>query len=126
MVRETHPDSGLADAAAQDWPKIIQEFLETDKKVAFAVVMLGANDRKPIREGEVSHPPLSEPWKQIYGQRIESVLRVFQERRQTRPVYAKWAGEIGASVTRPRFRSAAARACTESAVHWWLRPSTFS
>ena len=24
----------LADAAAQDWPKIIQEFLETDKKVA--------------------------------------------------------------------------------------------
>ena len=41
-----------ADAATQDWPKIIQEFLETHKKVAFAVVMLGANDRKPIREGE--------------------------------------------------------------------------
>ena len=81
VVRETHSDSGLADAAAQDWPKIIQEFLETDKKVAYAVVMLGANDRKPIREGEVSHPPLSEPWKEIYGQRIESVLRVFQERR---------------------------------------------
>jgi hypothetical protein len=81
VVRETHSDSGLADAAAQDWPKIIQEFLETDKKVAFAVVMLGANDRKPIREGEVSNPPLSEPWKEIYGQRIESVLRVFQERR---------------------------------------------
>jgi len=81
VVRETHSDSGLADAAAQDWPKIIQEFLETDKKVAYAVVMLGANDRKPIREGEVSHPPLSEPWKEVYGQRIESVLRVFQERR---------------------------------------------
>ena len=81
VVRETHSDSGLADAAAQDWPKIIQEFLETDKKVAYAVVMLGANDRKPIREGEVSNPPLSEPWKEIYGQRIESVLRVFQERR---------------------------------------------
>jgi uncharacterized protein len=81
VVRETHSDSGLADAAAQDWPKIIHEFLETDKKVAYAVVMLGANDRKPIREGEVSHPPLSEPWKEIYGQRIESVLRVFQERR---------------------------------------------
>src|SRR3954453_19795402 len=81
VVRETHSDSGLADAAAQDWPKIIQEFLETDKKVAYAVVMLGANDRKPIREGEVSHPPLSEPWKEIYGQRIESVLRLFQERR---------------------------------------------
>src|SRR3954447_24411714 len=43
--------------------------------------MLGVNDRKPIREGEVSHPSLSEPWKEIYGQRIESVLRVFQERR---------------------------------------------
>src|SRR4051812_33024931 len=81
VVRETQPDGGLADAAAQDWPKIIQEFLETDKKVGFAVVMLGTNDRKPIREGEVSHPPLSEPWKEIYSQRIESVLRVFQERR---------------------------------------------
>src|SRR3954452_832842 len=41
VVRETHSDSGLADAAAQDWPKIIQELLEKDKKVAFAVVMLG-------------------------------------------------------------------------------------
>src|SRR3954452_5987506 len=81
VVRETRSDSGLADAAADDWPKIIQELLEKDKKVAFAVVMLGVNDRKPIREGEVSHPPLSEPWKGIYGQRIESVLRVFQERR---------------------------------------------
>src|SRR5215218_5231409 len=81
VVRETRSDSGLADAAADDWPKIIQELLEKDKKVAFAVVMLGVNDRKPIREGEVSHPPLSEPWKEICGQRIESVLRVFQERR---------------------------------------------
>jgi len=81
VVRETRSDSGLADAAADDWPKIIQELLEKDKKVAFAVVMLGVNDRNTIREGEVSHPPLSEPWKGIYGQRIESVLRVFQERR---------------------------------------------
>src|SRR4051794_1401536 len=81
VVRETRSDSGLTDAAADDWPKIIQELLEKDKKVAFAVVMLGVNDRKPIREGEVSHPLLSEPWKEIYGQRIESVLRVFQERR---------------------------------------------
>jgi hypothetical protein len=81
VVSETRSDGGLADAGAHDWPKIIQEYLATDKKVAFAVVMLGANDRQAIREGEVSHPPLSEPWKEIYGQRVESVLRVFQERR---------------------------------------------
>jgi len=42
VSRETRPESGLADAAAGDWPKIIQEFLENDKKVAFAVIMLGA------------------------------------------------------------------------------------
>ena len=30
VVRETHSDSGLADAAAQDWPKIIREFLQPD------------------------------------------------------------------------------------------------
>ncbi len=81
VVSETRPDGGLADAVAHDWPKIIQEYLETDKKVAFAVVMLGANDRQAIREDEVSHPPLSDLWTEIYGQRVESVLRVFQERR---------------------------------------------
>ena len=81
VVSETRADGGLAGAPAHDWPKIIQEFLEGDNKVAYAVVMLGSNDRQSIKEGEVSHAPLSDRWKEIYGQRVESVLRVFQDRR---------------------------------------------
>jgi hypothetical protein len=42
--------------------------------------MLGANDRQPIRDGDVSHEPLSDRWRAIYRTRVEAVMRVFQER----------------------------------------------
>jgi hypothetical protein len=45
-----------------------------------AVVMLGLNDRQPIKEGEQSAEPLSEKWKNLYRQRVDAVLRTFQER----------------------------------------------
>jgi uncharacterized protein len=87
VVRETRADGGLA-GTVHDWAKIIQDFLAGNQKVAYAVVMFGFNDRRSISEGEVSHEPFSDRWKEIYGERIGSLLRVFQERNM--PVF--WVG----------------------------------
>ncbi len=81
VVRRTRGDSGLVRTDHHDWPKAIREFLSGDNKVTFAVVMLGANDRQTIREGEASHEPLSERWREIYRERVDAIVQAFSERR---------------------------------------------
>lgn len=81
IVRKARGDSGLVRADVQDWPKAIREYLAADPKVRYAVVMLGANDRQPIREGETAHEPLSDRWKELYRQRVDDVIKIFAERK---------------------------------------------
>jgi hypothetical protein len=81
IERKVRGDSGLVRADHYDWPKALQEFFISNPKITFAIVMLGANDRQAIREGEVSHDPLSDRWREIYRDRVDAVVRAFTERR---------------------------------------------
>jgi hypothetical protein len=79
VVRKARTDISLAREGAE-WPKIIQEVLNGGQKITVAVVMLGSNERQSIMEGEVTHEPVSERWKQLYRDRVDAVVRTFQER----------------------------------------------
>src|SRR3954452_1854486 len=57
VVDETKEDTGLVRSDAHDWVKHIQDYLNGKPKITAAVVMLGANDRQAIREGETSLDP---------------------------------------------------------------------
>jgi uncharacterized protein len=81
IVNKARGDSGLVRIDHYDWPKTIQEFLASGQKVTYAVVMLGANDRQAIREGEATHDPLSDRWREIYRERVDAAIRPFVERR---------------------------------------------
>lgn len=80
VSRQTRPDSGLVRSDFHDWPRTAREFLASDRKISIAVIMLGSNDRQPIREGEVTHEPLSDRWRELYRDRIDALLRVFAEK----------------------------------------------
>ncbi|HEY8384566.1 MAG TPA: GDSL-type esterase/lipase family protein [Microvirga sp.] len=80
VARKVRADGGLTRSEPGEWPKFIQDTLNGGQKITVAVLMLGANDRQAIREGETTHEPLSERWKQIYRERVDAVVRVFQER----------------------------------------------
>lgn len=81
IERRLRGDSGLARADVYDWPKVMADFLATNPKITYAVVMLGANDRQPIREGDVSHEPLSERWRELYRARVDAVVKTFADRK---------------------------------------------
>jgi uncharacterized protein len=81
IVSKTRGDTGLARMDHHDWPKAIQEVLNSNQKITYAVVMLGSNDRQIIREGETSHDPLTDRWREIYRERVDAVLKPFVERR---------------------------------------------
>jgi hypothetical protein len=48
--------------------------------LTFVVLMFGANERVPIVEGEASHEPLSERWRELYRERLEGVFRILNDR----------------------------------------------
>jgi len=80
VVRKTRAEAGLLRADLVEWPKFIRETLDGGQKISLAVVMLGANDRQPIREGSETYEPLTDRWQELYRQRIDAVMQVFRER----------------------------------------------
>lgn len=81
VVDESEADTGLVRADVHDWPKQIQDYLNGNPKITAAIVMLGANDRQAIREGETSHDPLSDRWRELYRERVDAALRPFVDKR---------------------------------------------
>ncbi len=81
VIKRTRPDSGLVRPDFHDWAKAARELVASDQRVSIAVMLVGANDRQPIREGDATHEPLSERWRDIYRDRIDAVVQVFRERR---------------------------------------------
>lgn len=74
-------ESGLVRPESYDWPKAIQDYLATNPKITVAVMMIGINDRQPIREGDTQHEPLSDRWKELYRDRVDAVVRAFSDRK---------------------------------------------
>ncbi|RXT54485.1 hypothetical protein B6S44_12635 [Bosea sp. Tri-44] len=81
VVNKAKADSGLVRTDFYDWPKAAGELLAADAKVMVGVVILGPNDRQVIREGDVTHEPLSERWLQLYKARIDAVAAAFGAKR---------------------------------------------
>lgn len=81
VIRRSRPDSGLVRADFHDWPKAVRDLLASDQKISLAVMLIGSNDRQAIREGDVTHEPLSERWREIYHERVDAIAQAFAERR---------------------------------------------
>ncbi|WP_370692874.1 DUF459 domain-containing protein [Methylobacterium sp.] len=81
VIDRSRADSGLVRRDLVDWPKAAEDYLKTTPKVAYALVMVGANDRQPIRDGDQTVEPLSERWRQLYGERVEALVKVFVDQK---------------------------------------------
>ncbi|MDP4023483.1 DUF459 domain-containing protein [Methylobacterium sp. NEAU 140] len=74
-------DSGLVRKDVVDWPKAAEDYLQANPKTRFALVMVGANDRQPIREGDQTFDPLTDRWRELYRGRVEALVKVFADRK---------------------------------------------
>ena len=62
-----------------DWPKALRALLG-DTKVDALVVMIGSNDRQPLRGASAPAEPLSPEWEALYGNRIETLVGIAREK----------------------------------------------
>lgn len=75
MVRhKTVSASGLVRDDFHDWAKVVPDLLAERQPLAALVVMLGLNDRQPIRAGGESFDPLSDAWREAYRKRVDAII----------------------------------------------------
>lgn len=81
VIHKAKPDSGLVRSDFYDWPKAASELLASDQKISIGVILLGLNDRQPLREGETVYEPLSPRWLELYRDRIDAIASAFAGKR---------------------------------------------
>ena len=69
--------SGLIRSDYFDWAKYAADTAKAKDKPDFVVIMLGANDGQPIRDGADVLEALSDRWSELYAPRIDAVLAPF-------------------------------------------------
>lgn len=82
ILRESKADTGLVRDDFYDWTKATQDLLASGKRIDFAVMMIGSNDRQTLRDGKGgAFEPLSPEWKQAYANRIEAIASMFRDKK---------------------------------------------
>jgi len=70
--------SGLVRDDYYDWKKVIGDLIASGEKIDAAVILLGSNDKQPIREAGATLEPRSDAWKASYIKRIDAMLALFK------------------------------------------------
>jgi hypothetical protein len=80
ILRLAKENSGLVRDDYYDWGHAVSDLLAGKERIDFAVMMIGSNDRQPLRAGDGSHEVRSERWLQAYTTRIEAIASAFRDR----------------------------------------------
>jgi len=84
VIRKVRASSGLVRNDFFDWFKEAGNIVANERATAF-VVMLGSNDRQPLRDGNNSYEIRSDPWRDLYAKRIDDLLTKLKEKNT--PIY---------------------------------------
>lgn len=79
VTQDTNGSSGLVRNDFFDWPATLPTLLDTVEP-DILTVMLGSNDRQPIRQDGASLDVRSQAWTQAYALRVETIVRTATER----------------------------------------------
>ena len=80
VMRKARENTGLVRNDYFDWVKGARDLLEATDKISAAVILLGSNDRQPLRDETGAFDLRAPRWKQIYGDRVEAIAQAFKAR----------------------------------------------
>ena len=78
LLRKARENSGLVRDDYFDWPKAARDLLASDEKINLAIIIVGSNDRQPIREGQTTHEIYSPRWRELYAARVAAIAEAFR------------------------------------------------
>jgi len=74
IVNRSKVSTGFVRVDYYDWNKALDDILK-ENDYQMAVVMFGANDDQPIRQGKDYLKPGTDAWREAYGQRVEAFIK---------------------------------------------------
>ncbi|MGO9743793.1 MAG: DUF459 domain-containing protein [Roseiarcus sp.] len=77
FVNQNRDASGLVRQDYFDWIKYTADAAKAADKPQFVVIMLGINDYQSMHDGADWPDPLSDRWRQRYGQRVEAMVQPY-------------------------------------------------
>ncbi|MBS7696048.1 MULTISPECIES: SGNH family hydrolase [unclassified Chelatococcus] len=77
VSRNVRANSGLVRDDHFDWPKAARERLADGTPLTIGVIMIGANDRQVLRDGDTTVEFGTDRWRELYGARIDAVEAAF-------------------------------------------------
>ncbi|MGA7385343.1 MAG: SGNH family hydrolase [Methylocella sp.] len=81
ILRKAKENSGLVRDDFFDWTQATRDLLASGEKIDFAVMLIGSNDRQPLRDANGSYEPRSPEWQAAYTQRIETIAAMFRDKK---------------------------------------------
>ena len=81
VLRKARENSGIVRDDFFDWPKSVKDMLSGPEKVTLGLMMVGSNDRQPLRDASGSYEPRSPKWKELYAARVEAIAAAFREKK---------------------------------------------
>jgi uncharacterized protein len=78
VVNRAHESSGLVRDDFYDWFKVAHDVAAAKDKLDFVVIIIGINDLQALKDGADSLDPLSDKWRELYGERIERLAAPFK------------------------------------------------
>jgi uncharacterized protein len=81
VTRRARSSSGIVRDDYYDWNKVLQELLASPEKVDLLVMMIGSNDRQPLRDETGSHEFRSDRWREIYVKRLDDLNDLVRAKR---------------------------------------------
>ena len=74
IVNRSKVSTGFVRVDYYDWNKALADILK-ENDYQMAVVMFGANDNQPIRQGKEFFKPGTDAWREAYAQRVEAFIK---------------------------------------------------
>jgi hypothetical protein len=80
VLDRTQGSSGFVRQDVYDWPKEISALIDADKPAAI-VIMMGSNDRQPLRVDGNTEPPRSDAWTKEYQVRTAALAETIETKK---------------------------------------------
>jgi uncharacterized protein len=81
IVRRARSSSGIVRDDYYDWNKVLQDLLASPERVDLLAMMIGSNDRQPLRDETGSHEFKSDRWREIYVKRLDGLIELVRAQR---------------------------------------------
>ncbi len=81
LLKKARESSGLVRDDYYDWPKAVRDLLASNERISMAVMMVGSNDRQPLKDAEGTYDPLTPKWRELYSKRVEDIAQQFKDKR---------------------------------------------